>query len=52
MIRYELLNIIDLFTAQPIINFYENLFDNIDLSDIPEFIQPPCSYKSIHSYAM
>ncbi len=37
MIRQEMLNIIDLFTAQPIINFYENIFDNIDLSDIPEF---------------
>ena len=52
MIRQELLNIIDLFTAQPIINFYENLFDNIDLSDIPEFIQSKLGPKGYSRHAL
>lgn len=52
MIRQELLNIIDLFTAQPIINFYENLFDNIDLSDIPEFIQSKFGPKGYSRHAL
>ena len=52
MIRQELLNIIDLFTAQPIIDFYENLFDNIDLSDIPEFIQSKLGPKGYSRHAL
>ena len=52
MIRQELLNIIDLLTAQPIINFYENLFDNIDLSDIPEFIQSKLGPKGYSRHAL
>lgn len=37
MIRQEILNIVNLFTAQHIINFYEKLFDTIDLSFLSEF---------------
>lgn len=37
--RQEIFNIVDLFTSQPIINFYESIFDNIDLSFMPEFIE-------------
>ena len=37
--RQEIFNIVDLFTSQSTINFYENIFDNLDLSFIPEFIE-------------
>ncbi len=37
--RQEIFNIVDLFTSQPLIDFYQTLFDCIDLSSIPEFIQ-------------
>lgn len=37
--RQEIFNIVDLFTPQPVIDFYEIIFDNIDLSSIPEFIE-------------
>ena len=36
--RQEIFNIINLFTSQPIINFYQTIFNNIDLSSMPEFI--------------
>lgn len=52
MIRQEMLNIIDLFTAQPIINFYENIFDNIDLSDIPEFKDSKFGPKGYSQHAL
>jgi len=32
--RQEIFNIVDLFTSQSTINFYETIFDNIDLSSI------------------
>lgn len=34
------------------INFYENLFDNIDLSDIPEFIQSKFGPKGYSRHAL
>jgi len=37
--RQEIFNIVDLFTSQSTINFYETIFDNIDLSSIAEFIK-------------
>lgn len=37
--RQEIFNIVDLFTSQPVIDFYQTLFDCIDLSSIPEFIE-------------
>lgn len=37
--RQEIFNIVDLFTSQPVIDFYQTLFDCIDLSSIPESIQ-------------
>ena len=37
--RQEIFNIVDLFTSQSVIDFYQNLFDCVDLSSIPEFIQ-------------
>jgi len=33
----QVLNLIDLFTSQPKIDFYTSLFSNLDLSPIPEF---------------
>ena len=38
MERQQIFDLMDLFTSQPIINFYEEIFDNIDLSFIPQFI--------------
>ncbi len=38
----QVLNIIDLFTSQPKIDFYTSLFSNLDLSSIPEF--PPSKF--------
>lgn len=37
--RQEIFNIVDLFTSQSTINFYETIFDNIDLSSIAEFVE-------------
>lgn len=37
--RQEIFNIVDLLISQPVIDFYQTLFDCIDLSSIPEFIQ-------------
>lgn len=50
--RQEILNIVDLFTSQPIINFYENLFDNIDFSSIPEFMQSKLGPKGYSQHAL
>lgn len=59
--RQEIFNIIDLFTAQSTINFYESIFDNIDLSSIAEFIEfktwtnrllTSCSYTSFYCYEL
>ena len=44
----EIFNIVDLFTSQSTINFYENIFDNLDLSFIPEFIESKRGQKAIH----
>ncbi|WP_041589439.1 hypothetical protein [Thermoanaerobacterium thermosaccharolyticum] len=38
----QVLNIIDLFTSQPKIDFYTSLFSNLDLSSISEF--PPSKF--------
>nr|WP_321027069.1 hypothetical protein [Clostridium neonatale] len=43
MERQQIFDLMDLFTSQPIINFYEKIFDNLDLSDIPQFI--PSKYS-------
>lgn len=43
--RQEIFNIVDLFTLQPVINFYQTLFDCVDLSSTPESIQS--KYRSI-----
>ena len=51
--RQEIFNIVDLFTSQSTINFYENIFDNLDLSFIPEFIESkrgPKGYFTSRSY--
>ena len=44
----EIFNIVDLFTSQSTINFYENIFDNLDLSFIPEFIESEYSKNPAH----
>lgn len=40
--RQDIFNIVDLFTSKATINFYESIFDNLDLSFIPEFIESKC----------
>ncbi|WP_027639085.1 transposase [Clostridium cadaveris] len=52
MIRQEILNIVDLFTAQHLINFYENLFDTIDLSFIPEFKESKLGSRGYSQHAL
>ncbi len=37
--RQEIFNVVDFFTSQSVIDFYQALFDSIDLSSISEFIQ-------------
>lgn len=51
MIRQEIFNIVDLFTAKHIINFYEKFFDTIDLSFIPEFKESKLAPKGYSQYA-
>lgn len=34
--RQEIFNLIELFTSQSLINFYTNIFDNLDLSFLPD----------------
>ncbi|WP_051004415.1 hypothetical protein [Caloramator australicus] len=34
--RQEIFNIIELFTSQKLINFYTKLFENLDLSPLPD----------------
>lgn len=41
----QVLNLIDLYTSQPKIDFYTSLFSNLDLSPIPEF--PPSKFGPI-----
>ncbi|WDC83442.1 hypothetical protein PL321_15275 [Caloramator sp. mosi_1] len=36
--RQEIFNIIELFTSQKLINFYTKIFDNLDLSILPDRI--------------
>ena len=49
MEKQEIFNLMDLFTSQSIINFYENIFDNIYLSFIPEFIPSKYGTKGLFS---
>ena len=37
--RQEIFNIVDLFTSQSTIYFYVNIFDYLDLSFLPEYIE-------------
>ena len=48
----EIFNIVDLFTSQSTINFYENIFDNLDLSFIPEFIESKRGPKGYSRHAL
>ena len=50
--RQEIFNIVDLFTSQSTINFYENIFDNLDLSFIPEFIESKRGPKGYSRHAL
>lgn len=50
--RQEIFNIVDLFTSQPIINFYQTIFDNIDLSSMPEFINSKRGPKGYSRHAL
>lgn len=34
--RQEIFNIIELFTSQKLINFYTKIFDNLNLSSLPD----------------
>lgn len=52
MERQEIFNLMDLFTSQPIVNFYEHIFDNIDLSFIPEFIPSKYGPKGYSQHAL
>ncbi len=50
--KQEIFNIVDLFTSQPIIDFYQTLFDNINLSAIPEFIESNRGPKGYSRHAL
>lgn len=50
--RQEIFNIVDFFTSQPIIDFYQTLFDNIDLSEFPEFIESKNGPKGYSRHAL
>ena len=50
--RQEIFNIVDLFTSQSTINFYESIFDNLDLSFIPEFIESKRGPKGYSRHAL
>ena len=52
MEKQEIFNLMDLFTSQSIINFYENIFDSIDLSFIPEFIPSKYGPKGYSQHAL
>lgn len=52
MERQQIFNLMDLFTSQPIINFYEEIFDNIDLSFIPQFIPSKYGPKGYPQHAL
>ena len=50
--RQDIFNIVDLFTSQSTIKFYESIFDNIDLSFIPKFIELKRSPKGYSRHAL
>ena len=50
--RQEICNIVDLFTSQSTINFYESIFYNLDLSFIPEFIESKRGPKGYSRHAL
>ena len=52
MERQQIFDLMDLFTSQPIINFYENIFDNLDLSFIPQLIPSKYGPKGYSQHAL
>lgn len=50
--RQELLNLIDLFTPQNLIDFYSNLFDNLNLSNFQEYLPSKFGPKGFSRHAL
>lgn len=50
--RQELLNLIDLFTPQSLIDFYSSLFENIDLSIIEDYLPSKFGPKGYSRHAL
>lgn len=50
--RQELLNIIDLFTPQSLIDFYSNFFENLDLSKLEDILPSKFGPKGFSRHAL